>query len=68
MFIFSGLVFNLIASLAPSVYVVYLIYTLLMFLIPIMGRSGMETAPDVLIACVCGLPVLVCLPYQVKIF
>ncbi|KAH9523534.1 Endoplasmic reticulum metallopeptidase 1 [Bulinus truncatus] len=36
-----------------------------MFLIPIMGRSGMENIPDLLISVVSALPVMICLPYQI---
>ncbi|XP_035827663.1 endoplasmic reticulum metallopeptidase 1 [Aplysia californica] len=61
----TGVLFNLVGGLVPSVLIVYLSYTLLMFLIPIMGRVGMEASPDVLVGLLCALPVIVCLPYQV---
>ncbi|BFZ17005.1 hypothetical protein BsWGS_20044 [Bradybaena similaris] len=61
----TSLMFNLVASFLPSLYVVYMSYTLLMFIIPILGRTGMEASPDVIVAVLCGLPVMVCLPYQI---
>ena len=61
-----GVLINVCASLLPSVLAVQLSYTLLIFLIPIMGRIGMENPPDVLVAALAAVPVMTCLPYHVS--
>ncbi|CAL1526912.1 unnamed protein product, partial [Lymnaea stagnalis] len=61
----TSIFYNLVSSFIPSLFIVYMVYTLLMFLIPIMGRSGLETSPDLLISGLSGLVIMVCLPFQI---
>ncbi|KAI8773749.1 endoplasmic reticulum metallopeptidase 1 [Biomphalaria glabrata] len=61
----TNLVFSLVAAFVPSLYIVFMFYILLMFLIPIMGRSEMANSPDLLIGVISSGPVLICLPYQI---
>ncbi|BFZ17006.1 hypothetical protein BsWGS_20045 [Bradybaena similaris] len=59
----TGLMFSMVASFLPSLYVVHAFYTLLIVIIPLLGRTVMIVTLDV--ASLCGLPVAVCLPYQI---
>ena len=49
----------------PTLIFLMLFYGILLMFIPVMGRLGSEVVPDLVVAVICCIGVILCMGYQV---
>ena len=59
---------NLLATLVPIQFCTYVTFVMLDLFVPIMGRAGSQTPPDVFMAVMCAFAVVMLTSYVVSVF